>query len=81
MSESDFKGPTYPVVEFLVAQGVRCAWALALIVAVGAVLVALSTGIWWLGALGVALAAILLVVLISYVEVLRIIADTLLPKY
>lgn len=81
MSVSDFKGPTYPVVEFLVAHGVRCAWALALALAIGAVILATSLGFWWVGALGVLVALILLVVLISYVEVLRIIADTLLPKY
>lgn len=73
--------PTYPVVQFLVARGQGVALALSLLVLIAAWAGGLATGQLWLALAGTAAAGVLLGLLLSYVEVLRIIADTLLPKY
>ena len=71
----------YPVVRFLVARGKT----LSALLAAGLLLAGLAACLfsaqwWWLPASAVA-AAVLWTLLLSYVEVLRIIADTLIPKY
>lgn len=73
--------PTYPVVQFLVARGKGVALLLSLLVLVASWAGGLVTGQLWLALAGTAAAGLLLGLLLSYVEVLRIIADTLLPKY
>ena len=77
----EFQPKTYPVVLFLVAHGKPlAAWVSA---AFGFALAGwgLYQQLLWLIALGVFAAALLWVVLWSYIEVLQIIADTLIPKY
>ncbi|MDB5846601.1 MAG: hypothetical protein JWP29_353 [Rhodoferax sp.] len=81
MNEAEFKTPTYPVVSFLVARGALASVVLSVLVALACIGAGLSSGWLWLVPLGIVVAAVLLVVLLSYVEVLRIIADTLIPKY
>lgn len=72
---------SYPVVRFLVARGKALAALLAAsLVLAGLAAALLSTQWWWLPA-SAAGAAVLWTLLLSYVEVLRIIADTLIPKY
>lgn len=73
--------PTYPVVQFLVARGKSVSLALSLLVLLASVLGAFTSGSVWVAAAGVLASGVLLGLLLSYVEVLRIIADTLLPKY
>lgn len=72
---------SYPVVQFLVSRGRLISFLLALAILLTFVLVAFSTHLFWVGALGVVVAGLCLGLLLSYVEVLEIIADTLLPKY
>lgn len=76
-----FSPPAYPVVQFIVARGKSFAYALAFLVLLGCVAGGVSLNQLWLIPAGFAGSAVLLVLLLSYVEVLRIIADTLLPKY
>jgi predicted small integral membrane protein len=77
----DFQPPSYPVVQFLVARGKGLSIALSALVFLGVAGLGLASGSLWLLPAGVVGAAVLLGLLLSYVEVLRIIADTLLPKY
>lgn len=78
---SSFHHPTYPVVQFLVARGRSLSFALSALVLLGLCGLGLSSGALWLLPAGLLGATVLLGLLLSYVEVLRIIADTLLPKY
>ena len=73
--------PTHPVVQFLVARGKSVSLALSLLVLLACVLWAFTSGSVWVAVAGVVASGVLLGLLLSYVEVLRIIADTLLPKY
>lgn len=81
MSATEFKTPTYPVVTFLVAHGASCSVVLSVLVGIICSAIGWSAGLPWLIPVGIGFAAALLVVLLSYIEVLRIISDTLLPKY
>jgi hypothetical protein len=76
-----FQAPTYPVVQFLVSRGKTLSWALSALVLLGALGLSLASATPWPLVIGAAGAVVLLGLLLSYVEVLRIIADTLLPKY
>lgn len=76
-----FQPPSYPVVQFLVARGRTLSFVLSALVLLGLCGLVLSSGLLWLLPVGAVGAAVLLGLLLSYVEVLRIIADTLLPKY
>ena len=72
--------PTYPTLELLVRHGNAIAWAVALAPALGGVLA------WLLGlsigyaVAGVVAAAFLFLIMRSYVELVRVIVDMLLPK-
>ena len=73
--------PDYPIVKFLVTQGDRFAIGIALLPLVGAVLGFVFAGLHWLVVpAGAAAAGLLFVFVKSYVELVRIIADMLLPK-
>ena len=76
-----FQPPSYPVVQFLVARGRALSFALSALVLLGLCGLGLYSGALWLLPTGAICATVLLGLLLSYVEVLRIIADTLLPKY
>ncbi|MCW5656013.1 hypothetical protein [Hydrogenophaga sp.] len=78
---SDFTPPTYPVVQFLVAHGKRLSYAISLLVLLGTCGLGLANGTLWLLPAGLVASGLLLGLLLSYVEVLHIIADTLIPKY
>ena len=75
------KNPSYPVVEFLVAQGKSVSVLLSILLFLASVLWAFFAGSVAIGIVGAVISIVLLGLLLSYVEVLRIIADTLLPKY
>ena len=79
--QTEFQTPTYPVVQFLVARGRGLSVALAALVLLGALALGLTSGVLWLLPAGLVASGLLLGLLLSYVEVLQIIADTLLPKY
>lgn len=72
--------PHYPTVEFLVKYGQHFAITLgALPVALG-ILLAWFFQIWFLALCGAVAGGVLYVVARSYVELVQIIADMLLPK-
>jgi len=72
--------PNYPIINFLVRHGHRFAIAVALLpVALGLCLAFAGWG-WPYGAGGAIAGAILYVIMKSYVELVAIIADMLLPK-
>jgi hypothetical protein len=75
-----FQPPHYPVVQFQLRWGS----AIAILIALAPVAVAVAA-VWcgassWIVLAGVAVGGILWLFVKSYVEVLSIIADTLLPK-
>ncbi len=80
MNVEPYRAPSYPLVSFLVRHGVRCAILVGLLPLVAAA--ALTIAGWSAVVLGVAIvvSVVLTVLLLSYVEVLRIIADTLMPR-
>lgn len=72
--------PTYPALGFLVRHGNAVAWVAALAPALGGVLawvLGLSVGYAIAGAV---VAAFLFLIMRSYVELVRVIVDMLLPK-
>ncbi len=71
----------YPVVQFLVARGRHLSFALCGLIEIACIWAAVQSGALWLVPAGTVAAALLLGLLLSYVEVLSIIADTLIPKY
>jgi hypothetical protein len=75
-----FQPPHYPVVQFLLRWG----GALAILIALAPVAAA-AAAVWcgtsyWVAPAGLAAGVVLWLFVKSYVEVLSIIADTLLPK-
>lgn len=77
----DSPSSAYPMVRFLVARGKALAVLLAALVLLAGLVAGFATGQLWLLPAGAVAAGVLLALLLSYVEVLRIIADTLIPKY
>ena len=72
--------PTYPALEFLVRYGNAVAWAAALAPALGGLfawVLGLSVGY---AITGVVAAVFLFLIMRSYVELVRVIVDMLLPK-
>ncbi len=72
--------PNYPIIHFLVRHGHRFAIAVALLPAVSGIGLAAAGWGWPYGAAGVVASAVLYVIMKSYVELVAIIADMLLPK-
>lgn len=72
---------SYPVVQFLVARGRAVSYVLAIVLLLAFLIWAVASGSAWIAAIGVVTSAVVLGLALSYIEVLRIIADTLLPKY
>ncbi len=79
--QQDFKPPTYPVVQFLVTHGKNLSIVLSALVFLVGLSLGLSTGALWLIPVGLMISGVVLGLMLSYIEVLRIIADTLIPKY
>lgn len=77
--DETYTPPRYPVVQFLLAHGMRLAWLLALLIALCGIALGVHFGAWWWPLGGLLAAALTGTLLASYVEVLRIIADTLIP--
>lgn len=72
--------PSYPAIRFLAAKGDLLAVLVALMPVCGA-LWALANGFPWLSmVVAVVAGALLWLILRSYVEVLRILSDTLMPR-
>jgi hypothetical protein len=81
VNQPNYKPPSYPVVQFLVVKGTALAVFVALCTFLLMAYAGYATTTLWLYPASVAAAAGVFIILMSYVEVLKIIADTLLPKY
>lgn len=80
MSPEEYKTPSYPMVRFLVANGIVISVVLALVpFAAGIYLAMIGWGLVFPVA-GFIAGLVIGGLLISYIEVLRIIADTLIPR-
>lgn len=72
--------PNYPIIHFLVRHGHPFAIGVALLPALAGIGIFLAGGPWLYGAGGIAAGAVIYVLMKSYVEMVAIIADMLLPK-
>jgi hypothetical protein len=72
--------PTYNTLHFLVRHGGRLATAVAVGTLLLGVLLSLVTGALWSLPIAVAAGAFMLLIMRSYVELVRVIVDMLLPK-
>lgn len=80
MNDTDYQPPSYPIVKFLVRKGRPIAVTLALVpFGVGAYLGIVGQGLLY-PALGLIASIVVGGLLLSYIEVLRIISDTLVPR-
>jgi hypothetical protein len=70
----------YPMLHILVRRGRTIAMALACLVAVAGIWAALAQGNYLWGLLGLGLGAIGYGLLLSYVELVKLVMDMLLPK-
>jgi len=70
----------YPTLNFLVKHGKLLPPAVAGAALVAGLLVAVFAAAWWAVPVGVAAAAFLYLIMCSYVELVRVIVDMLLPK-
>jgi hypothetical protein len=70
----------YPVVDLLVARGPAIAIAVAALPLVAAIIAVAFGQPWWLLIVAIVVGAVLYLLMKSYVEVVTIIADMLLPK-
>lgn len=78
--EMDTGLPRYPTVEFLVKHGAKFALALGVLPLLFGFVLAWITQMWIVAAAGLVAGGVLLVIARSYVELVQIIADMLLPK-
>jgi hypothetical protein len=72
--------PSYPAIRFITRWGDALAILIALACAASGIAAVWAGFAWPFGAAGVAAGLLLWLVLRSYVEVLRILADTLMPR-
>ena len=75
-----FQPPHYPTVQFLLRWGSILALVIALLPVAAATAAVWCGAAWWVAPAGLAVGGMLWLFVKSYVEVLSIIADTLLPK-
>jgi hypothetical protein len=75
-----FQPPHYPTVQFLLRWGGVLAIGIALAPVAAAAAAIWCGAAWWVAVAAAAVGAVLWLFVKSYVEVLSIIADTLLPK-
>ena len=72
--------PNYPIINFLVRHGHPFAIGVALLPALAGMWTFFTGASWLYGAGGIAAGAVVYVLMKSYVEMVAIIADMLLPK-
>jgi hypothetical protein len=70
----------YPMLHFLMRWGKLASAGLAVLVLAAGICIAVSTGQWLWAAGGVVVAAVGYAIALSYVELVRVIVDMLLPK-
>lgn len=71
---------TYPIIRFTARNGAAISWLGALLVLAAGLALALAFSSGLVMAVGVAAALLTLGLLYSYTELVRVIADTLLPR-
>ncbi len=71
---------TYPMISFLVRYGSSAALGVAVVVLLGCLLSAVITGNWLYAPAGLVGGPVIYVLLKSYVELVAVMADMLLPK-
>jgi hypothetical protein len=76
----DNKIPTYPVVNFLVRNGMILSILISVLPILATLYLALAGWSPLMLVVGIGAAVVVGILLASYVEVLRIIADTLMPR-
>jgi hypothetical protein len=72
--------PYYPAIGFLVRFGGPFAIVLGLTPLLAAAIAMVLGGPWWIMPVAIIVAGVLFLLVRSYVEMVRIIADTLLPR-
>jgi len=72
--------PTYPTIQFLVKHGHRCAIVMAALGVLAGLGLAWMQLSWFYGVGGIVAGVVLYVLTRSYVELVQIIADMLLPR-
>lgn len=72
--------PTYPTIQFIVRFGEPIAIVTAALPLVGAIVAIFAGAPWWIVPAGVVASGYAFVFLRSYVELIRAVADTLLPR-
>ena len=72
--------PAYPMLKFIAAQGMKISVFLALAGGVGGLGLAYVTQIWLLVPVAIVGAVVLMGLLASYVELVRVIVDTMVPR-
>ena len=77
---SDAQLPTYPVLRFVLARGPVIAWLSGSSIALLGLYGALFTGLWVLLVAGVGAGLLVGLLLTAFVELVRIIFDTLVPR-
>jgi len=80
LASSEYKIPTYPVVGFLVKRGLILAGVFGALPLIAALYLVLAGWGPLVVVAGLLASVVTTGLLVSYVEVLRIIADTLMPK-
>ena len=72
--------PSYPTIKFLIRYGNVITWTVAALPALVAVLAAAGGAPWWLVPAGLLVGGFLLVMMRSYIELMRVVAETLIPR-
>jgi hypothetical protein len=77
---AEYVPPRYPVLTFIAARGMALAVAFGALALAGGLLIAWLAGLWLLVPVAIVIAAIAYVLFASYVELARIVIDTLVPR-
>ena len=78
--ESEYVPPTYPMLNFISSKGKFIAVLLGLAVVLGGICFGVMLNCWYISPVGIVAGIVLSGILFSYVEIVRIILDTLVPR-
>jgi hypothetical protein len=78
--ESEYVPPTYPMLNFISSKGKFIAVLLGLAVVLGGIFLGVKLDCWYVSPVGIVVGIVLSGILFSYVEIVRIILDTLVPR-
>lgn len=80
MDAPQYVPPAYPVLGFIARVGIALAIVVALLVGGVGTMLALVLAQWWLVPVAIVVAVLVGGLLASYVEIVRIVLDTLVPR-